>query len=125
MSRGNRRRVCHDCESDPKREPRRPAASSADDPERCAMCGSRLVTRPDDSPEILARRIERSREYLAQILSHADAARIPIHRLDGKQLPTATARMALRILSQHYDFGSPGLPTSGAKPTQGWRRRRP
>lgn len=105
MHRGNQRRVCHKCEPDPTREPRRPAVPAADDPERCAVCSSWLVTRPDDSPAILARRIERSRDYLTQILRYADAARIPIHRLDGTQQPTAIAHTAAEILGQHCDFG--------------------
>jgi adenylate kinase len=107
MQRGSRRRVCHTCEPDPTREPRRPAPSALDDNDRCGECGSRLTVRPDDTPAILTRRIERSRRYLLQIFHYADAVRIPIHWLDGTQPVAEVARSAFTILSHLRDFESP------------------
>ena len=106
MDRGSQRRVCQTCEPDPTREPRRPAFSAVDDAKRCGVCGSRLAVRPDDTPTILTRRIKRSREYLAQILRHADAACIPVHRLDGAQPAAEVARAAFAMLSRLCHLGS-------------------
>jgi adenylate kinase family enzyme len=107
MQRGGRRRVCQTCELDPMREPRRPALPAVDDAGRCGICGSRLTVRPDDTPAVLTRRIERSRGYLAQITRYAYSARVPIHRLDGAQPTDEVARSAFAILNQLCKLGLP------------------
>jgi len=108
MERGSRRRVCQACELDPMKEPRRPALAVKDDAERCGTCGSRLAVRPDDTPLILGRRIERSRRYLGQIRRHADGARIQIHRLDGTQPADEVANAAFAILCRFAEIISEG-----------------
>lgn len=98
LQRANRRRVCQTCERDPRRDPRRPATPAADDSERCGICGGPLTVRLDDSPEILTRRLERSREYLMEITRYADGANIPIYRLDGTLPAEEVASAAITIL---------------------------
>jgi adenylate cyclase class 2 len=44
------------------------------------------------------------RGYLAQIMRHADGARIPVHRLDGAQPADEVAHAALTILNQFCEF---------------------
>jgi adenylate kinase len=110
LQRANRRRVCQTCERDPRGDPRRPAIQAVGDAERCGICGSQLAVRPDDTPEILTRRLNRSRGYLAEIMHYANSANIPIHHLDGTQSPEEVASMAFVILSQ---FSTLGLPLKG------------
>jgi adenylate kinase len=99
LQRANRRRVCQTCERDSRGDPRRPASQSAGDAERCGICGSRLAVRLDDAPEILARRLERSRGYLAQITRYANSINIPIHQLDGTRSVEEVASAAFAVLS--------------------------
>lgn len=106
IQRANRRRVCQTCERDSMNEPRKPALGAMDNPEQCSVCSSRLVIRPDDSPEILARRIERSREYLARMLRHADDTHIPVYRLNGEQPADVVRQAAFEVLNQCCDLGA-------------------
>jgi adenylate kinase len=53
------RRVCHQCEHDPIRDPRLPAIASPADPHRCARCDGVLHPRRGDAPRLVSARTQR------------------------------------------------------------------
>jgi adenylate kinase family enzyme len=103
LARGARRRVCQACERDPDGLPRRPASGA----DRCATCGGHLSTRPDDSVEILAERIRRSRRYLTEITHYASVVGLPVHRLDGTRPPEVLGRAALAVVRRSLSHQDP------------------
>lgn len=79
------RRVCHQCEQDPIRDPRLPATSSPADPRRCARCGGVLHPRRGDAPRLLAARTRRYEEAAVGIRAALASSGIEISRLDSNR----------------------------------------
>lgn len=75
------RRVCHECERDPIRDPRIPAQPSKEDPDRCARCGGVLHPRRGDAPRLFALRTQRYQEEAAGIRAAFEEIGIPVVRL--------------------------------------------
>lgn len=96
------RRVCHECERDPIHDPRIPAAASADDPERCARCGSLLHPRRGDAPRLLALRTQRYENEAVGIRAAFEAAAIEVVQLDGDRPVEELAGEVAGLLIRHW-----------------------
>jgi adenylate kinase family enzyme len=85
------RRVCHQCEHDPIRDPRVPAAADPGDLRRCARCHSILQPRRGDAPRLLAARVRRYEQAAGGIRQSFSAAGIEVLRLDSDRPAEQTA----------------------------------
>jgi adenylate kinase family enzyme len=77
------RRVCHQCEHDPIRDPRIPAMASHQDPERCAHCGGLLQPRRGDAPRLFELRTQRYADEVGEIRVAFAEAGVEVVRLDS------------------------------------------
>lgn len=87
QARVRNRRVCHQCENDPIRDPRLPAEPSASDPRRCARCGGILHPRRGDAPRLLDARTERYAWAAVGIRAAFADAGIEVIPLDASRPP--------------------------------------
>jgi adenylate kinase family enzyme len=83
--RARNRRVCHQCEHDPIRDPRVPATPSSTDRQRCATCGGILHPRRGDAPSLFKARIHRYRQTATAIREAFRASGVLVAQLDGAQ----------------------------------------
>lgn len=100
------RRVCLSCEPD-HGDLHRPAVPSATSPEHCATCGTRLATRPGDSPGIFVQRLDRFREHIPSIRSALTAHGVRVERLDGNQPLDRCAAKAADVVYRSRSFQRP------------------
>jgi adenylate kinase family enzyme len=77
------RRVCHQCEQDPIRDPRMPATASHEDPERCAHCLGLLHPRRGDAPRLFDLRTQRYVVEAEGIRAVFGEAGVEVMRLDS------------------------------------------
>lgn len=92
------RRVCHQCERDPIRDPRLPAVASLVDPHRCARCNNILHPRRGDAPRLLAARMERYDQAAVGIRAAFANVGIDIVQLDGGRPSEDVAAALFRLL---------------------------
>lgn len=92
------RRVCHQCERDPIRDPRLPAAASVGDPRRCARCNNILHPRRGDAPRLLAARMERYDQAIVGIRTAFVSAGVSVVQLDGGRPSEDTAAALFQLL---------------------------
>jgi adenylate kinase family enzyme len=86
-----KRRVCHQCEHDPIRDPRLPAEPSPIDSRRCARCNSILHPRRGDAPRLLSARIQRYARAAIGIRSAFAEAGIEVVQVDSSRPPEQSA----------------------------------
>lgn len=85
------RRVCHQCEQDPIRDPRIPAVASQDDPQRCARCDGVLHPRRGDAPRLVAARTQHYEAEIAGVRAAFAEADVQVLELDADRAPEALA----------------------------------
>jgi adenylate kinase len=101
------RRVCHQCEQDPIRDPRKPATASHEDPERCARCGGLLHPRRGDAPRLFDLRAQRYADEAVGIRAVFAEAGIEVMQLDSHcSMDVLAARLTALLVHGHL---SPGM----------------
>jgi adenylate kinase family enzyme len=85
------RRVCHQCEQDPIRDPRVPAQPNPADPRRCARCNSILHPRRGDAPRLLAARMQRYSRAVIGIRAAFSETGIDVLQFDSNRPPERAA----------------------------------
>jgi adenylate kinase family enzyme len=92
------RRVCHQCERDPIRDPRLPAVPSSADSRRCARCNNILHPRRGDAPRLLQARTQRYQQTAKGIREAFASADIEVLQLNCNPLPEQTAQELISLL---------------------------
>jgi adenylate kinase family enzyme len=105
FDRADRRRVCHDCESDPLHEPRTAAASSVKQPGTCAVCGSVLRRRRGDERVALQQRVNRYQVNLVGIEHRCLQLDVEIRSFD-----TGRGAAVTREVVRNYLMATGGRP---------------
>jgi adenylate kinase len=95
------RRVCHQCEQDPIHDPRIPAQSAAEDPERCARCDGLLHPRRGDAPRLFDLRTQRYEDEAAGIRAAFAAAGVEVVQVDSHcSKDVLTMRLTALLMSE-------------------------
>jgi adenylate kinase len=63
----------------------------------CDVCGGELYQRPDDTPEVVQRRLQVYLEQTAPLISRYEAAGL-LARVDGEQSPSAVTDAVIKLL---------------------------
>lgn len=108
-ARADGRRVCSNCEPDP----RRPARHTQGSPACCRDCGHRLERRRDDAPDVLAARRERFDARIEGIRRALDEHCVPLRRL-GAAVPMQVLQEAHGTLHGWRLLPHQTRPESGA-----------
>ncbi|MGV9834277.1 hypothetical protein ACWDUL_08785 [Nocardia niigatensis] len=96
--RSQNRKVCHQCERDPIRDPRVPAMASSDDPWQCLRCGGLLHPRRGDSPRIFKARLQRYHQTAAGIRASFEESGITVSQLDTTNTIEGAANLLAPLL---------------------------
>jgi adenylate kinase family enzyme len=94
------RRVCHQCEQDPIRDPRLPAIASQTDPRTCARCGGILHPRRGDAPRLFTLRTQRYEDEVVGIRAAFEEIGIQVARLDSRRTAETLANEVARLLAR-------------------------
>ncbi len=87
------RRVCRECGANYNLLTKPPAEEG-----RCDRCGGELYQRPDDTPEVIARRYDVYLKDSAPLVQHYEEQGVLV-RLDGSGTPDQVCRQALSALA--------------------------
>jgi len=90
------RRVCRDCGANYNLLTQPPATTG-----RCDRCGGELYQRPDDVPEVIARRYDVYEQDSAPLVQHYEKAGV-LERLDGAATPEHVYAQALKALGHGH-----------------------
>jgi adenylate kinase len=96
------RRVCHQCERDPIRDPRIPATAKPDDPNHCARCGGVLHPRRGDAPRLFALRTQRYDEQASDIRVAYGEAGIQVVQFDTDRPSDMLAADLTELMEAEY-----------------------
>ncbi|MEV5839747.1 hypothetical protein [Nocardia sp. NPDC052112] len=96
--RAKNRKVCHQCERDPIRDPRLPAIPSRNDPWQCAHCGGLLHPRRGDSPRLFKARMQRYHQTAAGIRVGFTDSGIAVTQLDTTNTIDGAANLLAPLL---------------------------
>ncbi|OBA63800.1 hypothetical protein A5780_00560 [Nocardia sp. 852002-20019_SCH5090214] len=96
--RAGSRKVCHQCERDPIRDPRLPAIPTTKDTWTCARCGGLLHPRRGDSPRLFKARLQRYHQAAEGIRDCFTSSGLTITQLDTTNTIDSAANLLAPLL---------------------------
>lgn len=96
--RSRSRKVCHQCERDPIRDPRLPAVPTSEDAWTCGRCGGLLHPRRGDSPRLFKARLQRYHQAAEGIVAGFTDSGIAVTQLDTTNTIECAANLLAPLL---------------------------